>query len=127
MDEYGPSDILRVISTLQTSNPKRIGVFSFDFFMRKFGEKSIDGRGAVTSARYHLRRVYIGTNSGKFFIVSFSPSHASPSVFANMNIPGVPRYIHILDQNLIFTFGKGFGNFGIKIWLFDVSNIAFPK
>jgi uncharacterized secreted protein with C-terminal beta-propeller domain len=90
----------------------------------------------IYSARFMGERCYLVTfkQVDPLFVIDLSQPE-SPLVLGKLKIPGFSDYLHPYDENHLIGLGKdtvelGEGNFawhqGIKISLFDVSNVSNP-
>ncbi len=93
----------------------------------------------IYSARFIGDRLYLVTfrQIDPLFVIDLSDP-TSPKVLGELKIPGVSQYLHPYDENHIIGIGKDaiaideqgreFALFqGVKISLFDVSDVANPK
>jgi uncharacterized secreted protein with C-terminal beta-propeller domain len=91
----------------------------------------------IYSARFMGKRVYLVTfqKVDPLFVIDLS-NPEEPSILGKLKIPGYSDYLHPYDENHVIGIGKDAveaeeGNFawyqGIKIALFDVSNVNKPK
>jgi len=98
----------------------------------------------IYSARFMGRRAYMVTfrNVDPLFAIDLSDP-ARPTVLGQLKIPGYSDYLHPYDENHLIGFGKetvtvemknGWGQgepmafyLGMKISLFDVSDVSHPK
>lgn len=91
----------------------------------------------IYSARFLGDRAYLVTfkKVDPLFVIDLKDPRA-PKVLGELKIPGYSDYLHPYDENHIIGVGKdaiesGSGNFawyqGLKIALFDVSNVSSPK
>lgn len=98
---------------------------------------------SIYSVRFMGDRAYMVTfkKIDPFFVIDLSTPSA-PKILGHLKIPGYSAYLHPYDENHIIGFGKeavdaaegegfGFGEFawyqGLKIGMFDVTNVAEPK
>ncbi|MDD5337085.1 MAG: beta-propeller domain-containing protein [Candidatus ainarchaeum sp.] len=91
----------------------------------------------IYSARFMGNRAYLVTfkKVDPLFVIDLSDSR-NPQVLGKLKIPGCSDYLHPIDENHIIGIGKDTveaeeGNFawyqGIKMAVFDVSNVSKPK
>lgn len=93
----------------------------------------------IYSARFLGKRAYLVTfkKVDPFFVLDLS-NPADPKVLGALKIPGFSDYLHPYDENHVIGVGKntveaapGEGNFawyqGMKVALFDVTDVANPK
>lgn len=88
----------------------------------------------IYSARFIGNRAYMVTfkQVDPFYVIDLSDS-TSPKVLGYLKIPGFSDYLHPYDANTVIGFGKdtvetanGAITAGVKIAMFDVSNVANP-
>lgn len=137
MDEY--QGVLRVATT-GGNGGRRSGnnVYTLDEDMNIIGrlEKIAVGE-EIYSARFMGDRAYLVTFkvTDPLFTIDLSDP-SNPRVLGQLKIPGFSNYLHPYDENIIIGIGletveaKG-GEFawrqGIKISLFDVSDVSNPR
>jgi uncharacterized secreted protein with C-terminal beta-propeller domain len=91
----------------------------------------------IYSARFMGNRAYLVTfqKVDPLFVIDLS-NPRNPKVLGKLKIPGYSDYLHPYDENHIIGIGKDAveaerGNFawyqGVKVALFDVSNVRRPK
>ena len=86
----------------------------------------------IYSARFLGNRVYLVTfrQIDPLFVIDLSDP-ASPKVLGQLKIPGVSDYLHYYDDNHIIGVGRDATEkgqvTGLKLALFDVSDVANPK
>jgi len=91
----------------------------------------------IYSARFMGKKAYMVTfkKVDPLFVIDLS-NPSSPQVLGKLKIPGYSDYLHPIDENHIIGIGKDTiesysGNFawyqGLKIAVFDVSDVANPK
>ncbi len=91
----------------------------------------------IYSARFLGERLYLVTfkKVDPLFVIDLKDPRA-PRVLGELKIPGYSDYLHPYDENHIIGVGKetiesGTGNFawyqGLKLALFDVSNVSNPR
>lgn len=88
----------------------------------------------IYSARFMGNRAYMVTfkQVDPFYVIDLSDS-TSPKVLGYLKIPGFSDYLHPYDANTVIGFGKdtvetanGAITAGVKVAMFDVSNVANP-
>ncbi|MBU0616067.1 MAG: beta-propeller domain-containing protein [Nanoarchaeota archaeon] len=90
----------------------------------------------IYSTRFIGDRLYMVTfkNIDPFFVIDLSDA-TEPTVLGELKIPGYSDYLHPYDENHIIGIGKetegnewgGVSTKGLKIALFDVSDVTSPK
>ena len=89
----------------------------------------------IYSARFFGNRCYLVTfkKIDPFFVIDLR-NPESPKVLGKLKIPGFSTYLHPYDENHVIGIGKNAddqGNFawfqGLKMSLFDVTNVYRPK
>ncbi len=87
---------------------------------------------SIFSARFMGDRLYLVTfrQVDPFFVIDLSDP-TEPEIMGELKIPGFSRYLHPYDADTIIGIGRDATatgrQQGLKISLFDVSNIAKPK
>ncbi len=139
MDEY--DDHFRIATTTWTytnltSNPTN-NVYVLDMNMSIVGKLEDLAPGEhIYSARFMEKRCYLVTfvMIDPLFVIDLSDP-TKPAVLGQLNITGYSNYLHPYDENHIIGVGKetspsdeGFFAWyqGVKISLFDVSNVSDP-
>ncbi len=89
----------------------------------------------IYSTRFIGDRLYMVTfkRIDPFFVIDLDPR--SPKILGELKIPGFSDYLHPYDENYIIGVGKetesnewgGVSTGGVKLALFDVSDVANPK
>ncbi|MBN1682701.1 beta-propeller domain-containing protein [Candidatus Bathyarchaeota archaeon] len=122
------------ISTTQQSS----GVYVLDENMKTVGQiEGIAPGEEIYSARFTGKRCYLVTfkKVDPFFVIDLS-NPSNPTILGKLKIPGYSNYLHPYDDNHIIGLGKETveaeeGDFswyqGIKISIFDVTDITNPK
>ncbi|MEK6958693.1 MAG: beta-propeller domain-containing protein [archaeon] len=91
----------------------------------------------IYSSRFMGAKGYLVTfkKVDPLFVIDLS-NHSDPKVLGKLKIPGYSDYLHPIDETHIIGLGKeaidsGYGDFawyqGIKMAIFDVSDVANPK
>ncbi|UCE72933.1 MAG: beta-propeller domain-containing protein [Methanomassiliicoccales archaeon] len=89
----------------------------------------------IYSARFMGKRAYLVTfkKVDPFFVIDLANPYA-PNILGELKIPGYSNYLHPYDENHVIGIGKDcvdMGDFawyqGVKISLFDVSDVNNPK
>ena len=139
MDEY--SGNLRVATTSDVWTTRGQyeynNVFVLDSAMKTIGSLThIAEQEKIYSTRFIGDRLYMVTfkRIDPFFVIDLS-TPASPKVLGKLKIPGYSDYLHPYDKNHIIGIGKetatndwgGVSTQGLKLALFDVSDLAHPK
>ncbi|MBR1368307.1 hypothetical protein RJ53_01860 [Methanocalculus chunghsingensis] len=138
MDEY--RDHLRVATTVEeygregTQTSSRITIFDRSGIVT--GEiTGIAPTERIFAARFIGDRCYLVTfrQIDPFFVIDLS-NPKNPAILGELKIPGYSDYLHPYDANHIIGIGKdtketawgGFATTGVKIALFDVSDVTKP-
>jgi uncharacterized secreted protein with C-terminal beta-propeller domain len=135
MDEYG--DYFRVQTSDYTDGVSKTNVYVLDMNLTIVGNVSGIAPGEYFhSARFMGNRCYLVTfeKTDPLFVINLTDP-TSPTILGNLTIPGYSDYLHPYDETHIIGVGKNTvqaeqGDFswyqGIKISLFDVSNVTNP-
>lgn len=139
MDEN--KDRFRVAVTYDHYDYKQGGrqynaVFVLDETLKVVG--SVDGLApdeSIYSARFMGDRLYLVTfeQIDPFFVIDLSQD--TPKILGELKIPGFSNYLHPYDEDHIIGIGRdteerkngGVRQLGVKIALFDVSDVNHPK
>jgi uncharacterized secreted protein with C-terminal beta-propeller domain len=136
MDEY--KGYFRVATTVGDAweGGSRNNVYVLNYNMEVIGSLEDLAKGeTIYSARFIARRCYLVTfkKIDPFFVIDLSDPTA-PKVLGELKIPGYSDYLHPYDVNHIIGLGKDtydMGDFawyqGVKLSLFDVTDVANPK
>lgn len=138
LDEY--DGMLRLATTVNLWQNRRVqynNVYVLDKNMKTIGELTgIAEDERIHSARFMGERLYMVTfkQMDPFFVIDLSDPK-NPAILGELKIPGYSDYLHPFGKNFIIGIGKeteanDFGGFraqGIKIALFDVSDVKNPK
>ncbi|MBS3131888.1 beta-propeller domain-containing protein [Candidatus Woesearchaeota archaeon] len=112
-------------------------VFVLDSDMDVIGKlEDIAPEERIYSARFIGDRLYMVTfkNVDPFFVIGLSDP-SNPEILGKLKIPGFSNYLHPYDENTIIGIGKetegnewgGVSTRGVKLALFDVSDVSNPK
>jgi uncharacterized secreted protein with C-terminal beta-propeller domain len=138
MDEYDGN--LRVATTTNAYDVTSYmsnNVYVLDKYMKEIGvlEKIAPGE-KIYSTRFMGDRLYMVTfkQMDPFFVIDVSNPH-KPKILGELKIPGYSDYLHPYDSTHIIGVGKqttenqwgGATANGVKIALFDVSDVTDPK
>lgn len=142
MDENG--GYFRIATTQQqwswngqtTENQSSSNLYTLDKEMNIVGnlEKLAPGE-QIYSTRFIGNRCYMVTfkQVDPLFVIDLS-NPTSPTVLGELKLPGFSNYLHPYDENHLIGFGRDtvdVGDFarvdGMKLALFDVSDVANPK
>jgi uncharacterized secreted protein with C-terminal beta-propeller domain len=135
MDEYG--DYFRIQTSDWTDGVSKTNVYVLDMNLTIVGNVSDIAVGEnFHSARFMGNRCYLVTfqKTDPLFVINLTDP-TSPTILGNLTIPGYSDYLHPYDETHIIGVGKNTveaeeGDFawyqGIKISLFDVSNVTNP-
>jgi uncharacterized secreted protein with C-terminal beta-propeller domain len=141
MDEY--NDNFRIATTVTSdfrSGATLNNVYVLDPSMSIIGKlENLARTERIYSARFIGDRLYLVTfrQIDPLFVIDLS-NPTNPKVLGELKIPGVSQYLHPYDENHIIGVGKDaigideggreFALFqGVKMSLFDVSDVASPK
>jgi uncharacterized secreted protein with C-terminal beta-propeller domain len=135
MDEYG--NYFRIQTSTWSSGVSRTSVYVLDMNLTVVGrlENLAPGEN-FHSARFMGNRCYLVTfkKTDPLFVIDLSNA-TNPRVLGELKIPGYSDYLHPYDETHLIGVGKNTveaeeGNFawyqGIKVSLFDVSNVTNP-
>jgi inhibitor of cysteine peptidase len=135
MDEY--NGYFRVATTTGIYSTQRNNVYVLDMTMKTVGALENLAQGEnLHSTRFVGDRCYLVTfiKTDPLFVIDLS-NPAAPKVLGELSIPGYSDYLHPYDETHLIGVGKETvaseeGYFawyqGIKISLFDVSNVSSP-
>ncbi len=136
MDEY--SSYFRIATNSWTNNAQRNNVYVLDLNLTTVGklENLAEGEN-LHSVRFMGNKCYLVTfkKTDPLFVIDLGEPTA-PKVLGLLKIPGYSDYLHPYDENLLIGVGKetveaSEGDFawyqGVKLSLFDVSNVNDPK
>jgi len=139
MDENG--DYFRVATTTEIwtrrDNVMYNNVFVLDKDMKTVGKlEALAPDERIYSARFLGDRLYMVTfkRIDPLFVIDLS-NPQKPEVLGELKIPGFSDYLHPYDENHIIGIGKetegnewgGVSTKGVKLALFDVSDVKSPK
>lgn len=140
MDEYNGH--FRVATTIGNSwdeaKQSTNTLFIFNEKLEKVGELDQLAKGErIYSARFMKDRIYLVTfkQTDPLFVID-AKDPAAPKVLGELKIPGFSNYLHPYDDNHLIGFGyetkisqhgPGFIRDGVKISVFDVSDVSKPK
>jgi uncharacterized secreted protein with C-terminal beta-propeller domain len=136
MDEY--SGYFRIATNSWTNNTQRNNVYVLDMNLTTVGtlENLAEGEN-LHSVRFMGNKCYLVTfkKTDPLFVIDLGEP-TTPKVLGLLKIPGYSDYLHPYDENLLIGVGKetveaSEGDFawyqGVKLSLFDVSNVNDPK
>ena len=139
MDEYGGNLRVATTSDVWTTRGQYEynNVFVLDSAMKTIGELThIAEQEKIYSTRFIGDRLYMVTfkRIDPFFVIDLS-TPTSPKILGKLKIPGYSDYLHPYDKNYVIGIGKetttndwgGVSTQGIKLALFDVSDVEHPK
>jgi uncharacterized secreted protein with C-terminal beta-propeller domain len=135
MDEYG--EYFRMATTNWMGSSQRNALYVLNMNLSIVGKlENIANGENLHSARFMGDRCYLVTfiKTDPLFVIDLSQP-TDPKILGELKIPGYSDYLHPYDENHIIGVGKEAvgaeeGNFawyqGIKVSLFDVSNVSNP-
>ena len=140
MDEYDENFRTATTTTLWIRNKGQVqynNVYVLDKDMKIIGEiTNIAPDEKIYSCRFIGDRLYMVTfkRIDPFFVIDLSEPK-NPKILGELKIPGYSDYLHPYDDNHIIGIGKetdtnqwgGTSIKGVKIALFDVSDVENPK
>jgi inhibitor of cysteine peptidase len=139
MDEYNNNLRVATTSSVSTSSGQYTynNVFVLDGTMTMIGSLThIAEQETIYSTRFIGDRLYMVTfkRIDPFFVIDLS-TPATPQVLGKLKIPGYSDYLHPYDATHIIGIGKetmtnewgGVSTSGVRLALFDVSDVANPK
>jgi uncharacterized secreted protein with C-terminal beta-propeller domain len=130
----------RVATTSEFYTPQRTvlynNVYVLDEALNTVGSlEKVAPDESIYSARFIGDKLYMVTfqRIDPFFVIDLSED--TPKVLGALKIPGYSSYLHPYDENHIIGIGKetkenkwgGVETLGVKIALFDVTNVQNPK
>ncbi len=141
MDEY--DDYFRIATTSGNSwdktNPLVNNVYTLDLNLNVVGSLTdLAPKERIYSARFMGDRLYLVTfrNVDPLFVIDLSNPN-DPTILGQLKIPGFSNYLHPYDETHIIGIGKDTQELkneedrvkikGVKMALFDVSDVAHPK
>ncbi|OPY37411.1 MAG: Beta propeller domain protein [Methanoregula sp. PtaU1.Bin051] len=139
MDEYNGN--LRVATTSNVYTSRGLyeynNVFVLDSGMKTIGELThVAEQEKIYSTRFMGDRLYMVTfrRVDPFFVIDLSTPE-KPKILGKLKIPGYSDYLHPYDGNTIIGLGKetatndwgGVSTQGLKLALFDVSDVEHPR
>ena len=137
MDEY--KDKLRVATTTEYYTSKGVttanNIYVLDNTLNRIGSlEKVAPEESIYSARFMGDKLYLVTYQriDPFFVIDLSTD--IPKVLGALKIPGYSSYLHPYDDTHIIGIGKetkqnqygGLQALGVKISLFDVSDVSNP-
>jgi inhibitor of cysteine peptidase len=139
MDESGGNLRVATTSNVWTNRGQYEynNVFVLDAAMKTIGSLThIAEQEKIYSTRFVGERLYMVTfkRIDPFFVIDLS-TPASPKILGKLKIPGYSDYLHPYDKNYIIGIGKetattewgGVSTKGLKVALFDVTDVEHPK
>lgn len=135
MDEHDGR--FRIATTSEYSTPQRFvmhnNVYTLDNGMSIVGRlEGIAPDESIYAARFMGDRLYLVTfrQTDPFFVIDLSGDE--PEVLGKLKLPGFSNYLHPYDKDHIIGIGKetsdnGAQVLGVKIALFDVSDVSRPE
>lgn len=139
LDEH--ENNLRVATTTYVYGPRESTMYNNVFVLNPNMEvigklEDIAPEERIYSTRFIGDRLYMVTfkNIDPFFVIDLS-SPENPAILGQLKIPGYSDYLHPYDENHIIGIGKetegnefgGISTKGIKLALFDVSDVSNPR
>jgi uncharacterized secreted protein with C-terminal beta-propeller domain len=139
MDEYNNNLRLATTSSIYTQSGQYTynNVWVLDGKMNTIGSLThVAEQESIYSTRFIGDRLYMVTfkRIDPFFVIDLSTPE-TPKILGKLKIPGYSDYLHPYDATHIIGIGKetttndwgGVSTSGIKLALFDVSDVANPK
>jgi len=135
MDEYG--DYFRIVTTKWSNGTQQNNLYLLNMSLSVVGKRENLATGEnLHSARFMGKRAYLVTfkKTDPLFVINLTDP-TQPTVLGQLKIPGYSDYLHPYDETHLIGVGKetveaeeGFFAWyqGIKISLFDVSNVTNP-
>ncbi|MFA4860177.1 beta-propeller domain-containing protein [Methanoregula sp.] len=139
LDEYNSNLRVATTSDVWTTRGQYEynSVFVLDPAMKTIGSLThIAEQEKIYSTRFMGDRLYMVTfkRVDPFFVIDLS-TPASPKILGKLKLPGYSDYLHPYDKNYIIGLGKetgtndwgGVSTQGLKLALFDVSDVEHPR
>jgi uncharacterized secreted protein with C-terminal beta-propeller domain len=137
MDEFGKKVRVATTSEYYTSKGVTMGnnVYVLDESLHILGSvENVAPEESIYSARFMGEKLYLVTYQriDPFFVIDLSTD--TPKVLGALKIPGYSSYLHPYDDTHVIGIGKetkqnqygGMETVGVKVSLFDVSDVAKP-
>jgi len=137
MDEFGKKFRVATTSEYYTSRGATMGnnVYVLDESLKILGSvENVAPEESIYSARFMGDKLYLVTYQriDPFFVIDLSTD--TPKVLGALKIPGYSSYLHPYDDTHVIGIGKetkqnqygGMETVGVKVSLFDVSDVAKP-
>jgi len=133
MDEQGDRFTVATTSEYSSSRGFFMGnnVYRLDERMASVGKLEGIAEGeSIYAARFVGDRLYLVTfrQTDPFFVIDLSGD--MPEVLGELKLPGFSNYLHPYDGDHIIGIGRGgseAGSQGVKVALFDASDVSNPK
>jgi uncharacterized secreted protein with C-terminal beta-propeller domain len=135
MDEHDGR--FRIATTSEYSTPQKFvmhnNVYTLDNAMNITGRlEGVAPDESIYAARFMGDRLYLVTfrQVDPFFVIDLSGDQ--PEVLGKLKLPGFSNYLHPYDKDHVIGIGKETGDngaqvLGVKIALFDVSDVTDPR
>ncbi|MFQ5941687.1 MAG: beta-propeller domain-containing protein [Nitrososphaerales archaeon] len=137
MDEFDNKFRIATTSEFYTSKGRTMhnNVYVLDDDLEIVGKlEGIAPDESIYSARFMANKLYMVTfrQIDPFFVIDLSKDN--PEILGYLKIPGFSNYLHPYDENHIIGIGRdtkenkwgGVSTLGVKIALFDVSDVSNP-
>jgi uncharacterized secreted protein with C-terminal beta-propeller domain len=131
LDESGGN--LRLATTGIEGAGKYKGYFStvyiLDSSMKTIGSlKKIAPGEQISAARFVGSRLYLATHreSAPLLVIDLSDP-ANLHILGELQLPGYAGYLHPYDESYMISIGKESNNGGVRLALFNVTNVSAPS
>ena len=118
-------------STFEESSESYNNIYVLDENMKVVGKvEELAKNERIYSVRFMQNRAYMVTfkQIDPLFVIDLADP-TNPKVLGELKIPGFSNYLHPYDETTLIGLGKDSGNWnaGLKLSLFDVSDVKNPK